>query len=508
MKSRKVRWQYDKDGSMLAEFKSIYALNQWLRYVTWLGLLALTMFLLWASGGFPPQAWFLLVQLLIQLPAAWSVQGGAILLPLLLLLVLSLVWLLLWAMLAWVGVSLIGYHVHSSPDVTGQWYNYLGQDMLRRLFAHNTKLVRSISHISLPSWPSLHAKGATPMETLSPLATPRLRLPQRYQSDAYQPDPSPSPIPPTTAHAITAAQPAVQSPQPRPSYPVSTGSLDTTRGMVVPQTLPPPTLQAMTPVQTMAIGIGWNTGIKRKRNPNEDSVVAIQSTCNYHEQLIPFGLFVVADGMGGHDYGQEASKIAMQTMMHTVLQNIVMGNELNDEFLTDMLVGGVQWANQLIFERGAELGKEMGTTLTAALVVGRRAYVVNVGDSRTYLYREGFGLTQVTRDHSLVATLVAFGEITPDEIYTHPERNKVYRSLGTKQEVEVDWFVLELQRHDTLLLCSDGLWEMVRDPQIAQILYSNQPPNNSPQRSSDALVQAALLGGGSDNVSVIVASMP
>jgi PPM family protein phosphatase len=485
---------------MLAEFKSIYALNSWLRYVTWLGLLATTMFLLWASGGFPPQAWLLLVQLLIQLPTAWSVQGPAVLVPLFLLLVLSLVWLLLWAGLVWVGVRLVGYHVQSSPEVAGRWYNQLGQMMLRHLFARNTKLVRSISHISLPTWPSLHTKGAT-MDIRTSLATPRLRLPQRYQSDAYQqPDQLTSPMPSVPSYGAypSSAQTAVRSAQARPSYPVTTGGL---AAHAVPQTLPPPSPM---PVQSMAIGIGWNTGIKRKRNPNEDSVVAIQSTCNYQEQLIPFGLFVVADGMGGHECGQEASKIAMQTMMHTVLQNIVMGSELNDEFLTDMLVGGVQWANQLIFERGAELGKEMGTTLTAALVVGRRAYVVNVGDSRTYLYREGHGLTQVTRDHSLVATLVAFGEITPDEIYTHPERNKVYRSLGTKEEVEVDWFVLDLQHHDTLLLCSDGLWEMVRDPQIAQILYSNQYP----QRSSDALVQAALLGGGSDNVSVIVASMP
>src|SRR6266581_2365885 len=146
---------------MLAEFKSLYALNQWLRCVTWLGLLALTMFLLWAAGGFPPQAWLLLAQLLVQLPAAWSVQGSALLLPLVILLVLSLVWLLVWAMLAWVGVRLVGYHVHSDPDMAGRWYNQLSQAMLLRLFARNTKLVRSISHVSLPTWPSLHAKGAT-----------------------------------------------------------------------------------------------------------------------------------------------------------------------------------------------------------------------------------------------------------------------------------------------------------------------------------------------------------
>src|ERR1051326_823109 len=152
---------------MLAEFKSIYALHSWLRYVTWLGLLATTMFLLWASGGFPPQAWLLLAQLLMQLPAAWSVQGSTLLLPLVLLLVLSLVWLMLWAGLAWAGVRLVGYHMQVSPEVTGRWYSQLDK-MLRRLFAQNTRLVHSISHISLPTWPSLHAKGATSMEPRTP----------------------------------------------------------------------------------------------------------------------------------------------------------------------------------------------------------------------------------------------------------------------------------------------------------------------------------------------------
>jgi serine/threonine protein phosphatase PrpC len=253
----------------------------------------------------------------------------------------------------------------------------------------------------------------------------------------------------------------------------------------------------------MEVGVGWHAGITRKSNPNEDSLVVLQGTCTYHGQLVPFGLFVVADGMGGHDCGQEASRIAMQSMMHTVLQNIVMSNELTEEFLTDMLVGGVEWANQAIYQRAREWGKDMGTTLTAALVVGTKAYVVNVGDSRTYLYREG-ELQQVTRDHSLVASLVALGKIRPDEVYTHPERNKVYRSVGNDENVKVDWFVVDLCPYDQLLLCSDGLWEMVRDPEIERIMKIC----GDPVRVSDVLVQAALRGGGTDNVSVIVVYVP
>jgi serine/threonine protein phosphatase PrpC len=261
------------------------------------------------------------------------------------------------------------------------------------------------------------------------------------------------------------------------------------------------TLKGTASYLPMVVGVGWHTGIRRQRNPNEDSVIVVQNTCTYQGKLIPFTLLVVADGMGGHDCGLEASRIAIQYMVHTVLQNILISNELSDESLTDMLIGGVDWANRAIYQRGREWGKEMGTTLTAALVVGMKGYVVNVGDSRTYLYRTGVGLQQITRDHSLVATLVTFGEITPEEIYTHPERNKIYRCVGSDEQVDVDWFMLDLQPQDVLLLCSDGLWEMVRDPDIAGILQFYRDP----MRASDVLVQAALQGGGVDNISVIAA---
>jgi serine/threonine protein phosphatase PrpC len=503
---------------MLEEFADIYDLHRWLRYATWAGLLGVAVFILWASGGFPPQAWLLLVQFIARVPQLWDLQGPVVLFPLLALIALSLLWLLAWVVLIGICVALVSHHQGSlrallpgkfrrqrvEPDL--DWLSFrAGTEAFQVLplvsesEAEQTEGMGTVSKVdSRDDLERVESQGRmrrvdsgamTATLTLD-TATPRLRLPQRPSALYANPI---SPLP--AVHATPEGYRSLQDVPTRPERHNTPGTL----GKVSAPML------SMVASQPLEVGVGWNVGIKRQRNPNEDSVVVLQSACTYQDRLIPFGLFVVADGMGGHEHGLEASRIAMQSMMHTVLQNIVMGNELTDEFLVDMLIGGVEWANKAIYQRAQERGKEMGTTLTALLVVGMKGYVINIGDSRTYLYRENTGLLQITRDHSLVATLVSFGEIKPEEIYTHPERHKIYRCVGVEEHVEVDWFALDLRPHDLLLLCSDGLWEMVRDSEIQHVLRRN---SDDPGRASDGLVQAALLGGGADNVSVVVVRVP
>jgi serine/threonine protein phosphatase PrpC len=133
------------------------------------------------------------------------------------------------------------------------------------------------------------------------------------------------------------------------------------------------------------------------------------------------------------------------------------------------------------------------------MMVGDHAYIVNVGDSRTYMLRDG-KLYQLTNDHSLVGQLVAGGLIEPDDVYTHPQRSQIFRSLGDKLNVQIDIFKQQVHPGDILLSCSDGLWEMVRNPQITDILTGA----TDPQMACRQLIEAANTNGGEDNVSAVV----
>jgi serine/threonine protein phosphatase PrpC len=250
----------------------------------------------------------------------------------------------------------------------------------------------------------------------------------------------------------------------------------------------------------LQVGSALDPGIERKQDPNEDTLSVIHGIISSTPSKL-FTLMIVADGMGGLAHGQEASRLAVQSLSKYIMASLRTKQEWPETFIP-LLQEGVEHANQVIYQRKKQLRTNMGTTITVALVVDNTAYIAHVGDSRLYLYRKPDGLLQITQDHSLVAALVAAGAIQPEDIYTHPSRNIIYRCLGERATVEVDTYSFTLADGDILLLCSDGLWEMVRDQQIAAILAS---PTPDPFDTAQALIQAALAGGGEDNISAIVA---
>jgi protein phosphatase len=245
------------------------------------------------------------------------------------------------------------------------------------------------------------------------------------------------------------------------------------------------------------------------RQVNEDTVLTLEATALEEGGNLTIGLYVVADGMGGHQSGELASSIAARTI-GSVVNSALLGPLLaGDPAAIDsrscaaLLREAVLEANRRISELARERHSDLGTTVVAALVIGNHVTVANVGDSRMYLWTGG-RLKVITRDHSLVAQLVETGQLAPEDIYTHPRRNEIYRALGdARLDVEeVDVFIRTLQPGDAILLCSDGLWDYVRDPQIAGILADHQHAH--PQEACAALVQAANAQGGEDNISVVL----
>jgi protein phosphatase len=274
--------------------------------------------------------------------------------------------------------------------------------------------------------------------------------------------------------------------------------------------------------------------VGKQREQNEDKAYKRIESLDDGDR----GLFIVADGMGGYKAGEIASQLAVDTISRgldsffkpipdqpTIQLSITAQdpdetvvkkpgpaadarrtNKLAETYMGEavenQLKAAIQQANRAILRYGEQKPSAhgLGSTVTVALVNNNHAFIANVGDSRTYLLR-GNDLQPVTKDHSLVQKLVEANQISPDDVYTHPQRNLIYRSLGAgHKNIEVDVFQEKVRPGDTFLLCSDGLWEMVRHQDLKKVLSEQR----SPQKICDMLIDMANANGGEDNITAIV----
>ena len=237
----------------------------------------------------------------------------------------------------------------------------------------------------------------------------------------------------------------------------------------------------------MIMQVWAKTDVGRKREKNEDSILVDED----------LGLYIVADGMGGHEGGEVASRMAVETVRDTLREEIKDPKFSPKRFIEKAYLS----ASKSIFRKGHIESPElmgMGTTMVVALFYENKLYLGNVGDSRVYLFKRP-NFWQVTDDHSLLNEQMKMGMVTENDIDDFVGKNVITRSVGYEESVEVDIFERDLEPDETYLLCSDGLSGLISDKQTLEILMSHKP-----DKALELLVKGALDAGGDDNISVIL----
>ena len=257
-------------------------------------------------------------------------------------------------------------------------------------------------------------------------------------------------------------------------------------------------------IEPMQLITGASRDVGRAREKNEDSLFSHVSLIDSGQTSLPFGLFIVADGMGGHRYGAAASEAAIRTMSNYIFGKLYSSIYAIDpqppsEPLQEIMKQGIQKAHESVLEN-APGG---GTTMTAVITLGSQMTIAHVGDSRAYaIYLDG-RMQILTRDHSLVKRLEELGQITAEEAAVHPQKSMLYRALGQGDAPEPDVFSASIPHPGYLMICSDGLWGVVPQDKVFEVI-SDAP---SPQRACQSLVDLANAAGGPDNITVILARL-
>ena len=247
--------------------------------------------------------------------------------------------------------------------------------------------------------------------------------------------------------------------------------------------------------------IGSGQSIGKQRDHNEDTLLTLHTLLSDGDSNMPFGLFIVADGMGGHLHGEIASGSATRALAEYLVHKLypsLMGldPEPQNESLQEIMEIAVHEAHQAVLRR-APGG---GTTLTAALMVGDHVTIAHVGDSRAYFIFQDGRMQAMTVDHSLVRRLVDLGQLTEEQARVYPQKNVLYRALGQAEPFRPDIHTHLIPHPGYILICSDGLWGTVPDEEMFKIVSS--APN--PSMACHDLVEAANAAGGPDNISVIL----
>ena len=209
-------------------------------------------------------------------------------------------------------------------------------------------------------------------------------------------------------------------------------------------------------------------------------------------------MFIVADGMGGYKGGEVASALAIESAKSYIKNNFEETNKDKDKIL-DLIKNAIEYANMVVYERSKEVEElnGMGTTLDVLIIQSGKVYIGHVGDSRVYRLRKDF-FRKLTTDHSYVEQLVREGNITKEEAYNHPKKNMLTKALGCTAFVEPDVMVKGFQKDDILLMCTDGLTNMVREDVICDIIKDN------PETACEVLLNKANENGGQDNITAVI----
>ena len=259
-----------------------------------------------------------------------------------------------------------------------------------------------------------------------------------------------------------------------------------------------------TPYEMRQLVSASGQSVGHQRDHNEDSLLAITATLAGKSSNVPFGLYIVADGMGGHQFGEVASNAAIRVIAGHIIRRFhsylfAVPTQQPEEPLQEIMAEAIELAHRSVQQEAPG----SGTTVTSVLVLGEQMTIGHVGDSRAYAISAAGHAQQLTHDHSLVSRLEELGHLNKEEAANYPHRNVLIRALGQGDNLEADIFTLPFPQAGTLMLCTDGLWGVLGDNAFREALATAP----TLQQACHSLVQAANAAGGPDNISVVLVQM-